>query len=85
MKRKIQTHIDEDVFAALLQLSKLDQRTISSMAAILLRDAVAAKRQEWRIHNALPSLAREKKEKQSHRHNWQDIDAMPLTPDAEIE
>ena len=81
MKRKIQTHIDEDVFAALLQLSKLDQRTISSMAAILLREAVAAKRQEWRTHKALPSFAREKKDNQSHRRTWQDIDDMPLTPD----
>ena len=81
MKRKIQTHIDEDVFAALLQLSKLDQRTISSMAAILLREAVAAKRQEWRTHKALPSFAREKKDNQSHRRKWQDIDDMPLSPD----
>ena len=85
MKRKIQTHVDNDVFAALLQLSKIDQRTISSMAAILLREAVAAKRQEWRVHKALPSLAHAERLNQSNRRSWQDIDDMPLTPDAETE
>ena len=81
MKAKVQTYIDDELFAAITQLCKLDERTVSSMAAILLREAVAAKRQEWRIHKALPSLAREKKENQSHRRKWQDIDDMPLTPD----
>ena len=81
MKRKLQTHIEDELFAAITQLCKLDARTISSMAAILLREAVAAKRQEWRTHKALPSFAREKKDNQSHRRTWQDIDDIPLTPD----
>lgn len=85
MKEKVQAYLDAETFAAIKQLCVLDDRTVSSMATILLREAVAAKRQEWRIHKSLPSLAQAERLNQSNRRTWQDVDNMLLTPDAENE
>ena len=56
MSKRIDATIPDDVFAALCEIAQRQERSRSEMIAILLRDAVAAKRQEWRIHEERESV-----------------------------
>ena len=73
MKERLQTYLEHETMAALNKLAQLQDRSPSNMAAVRLAECLEAKCQEWREHQALPSI-------QNTARQWQEIEEMPLSP-----